>query len=44
MFDLFNVINSNAVTNFNLRNGASFNEIIATLQPRTAEVGLRFQF
>jgi len=44
MFDLDNVLNSNAVTNFNLRNGNSFNEIIATLQPRTAEVALRFEF
>ncbi|MDE3154544.1 MAG: TonB-dependent receptor [Acidobacteriota bacterium] len=44
MFDLDNVLNSNAVTNFNLRNGNSFNQIIATLQPRTAQVGLRFEF
>jgi hypothetical protein len=44
MLDLFNLFNSNAVTNFNLRNGSSFNEIIATLQPRTAELGLRFEF
>ncbi len=44
MFDLYNLLNSNAVTNFNLRNGNSFNQIIATLQPRTAQVALRFEF
>jgi hypothetical protein len=44
MFDLYNTLNSNAVTNFNLNNGARFNEIIATLDPRTAVVGIRFDF
>ncbi len=44
MGDLFNTLNSNAVTNFFLTNGASFNKIIATLDPRTAQVGFRFDF
>ncbi len=44
MVDLFNVLNSNAVTNFFLTNGANYNKIIATLDPRTAQVALRFQF
>lgn len=44
MFDLYNTLNSNAVTNFNLNNGARFNQIIATLDPRTAVVGIRFDF
>ena len=44
MFDAFNVSNSNAVTNFNLLNGASFNQIIAALDPRTLQLGVRFDF
>jgi hypothetical protein len=44
MFDLANTLNSNAVTNFALTNGASFNKIIATLQPRTAQFGARLEF
>jgi len=42
--DLFNALNSNAVTNFFLANGANYNRIIATLDPRTALVGARFEF
>jgi hypothetical protein len=42
--DVFNVLNSNAVTNFNLLNGTQFNRIIAPLDPRTAMLGLRFEF
>jgi hypothetical protein len=44
MVDLFNASNSNAVTNFFLANGANYNRIIATLDPRTAMVGARFEF
>lgn len=44
MADLFNALNSNAVTNFFLANGANYNRIIATLDPRTAMVGARFEF
>jgi hypothetical protein len=44
MVDVFNALNSNAVTNFFLTNGANYNKIIATLDPRTAMVGARFQF
>ena len=44
MFDVFNALNSNAVTNFALVNGASFNKIIATLQPRTIQFGARLEF
>jgi hypothetical protein len=44
MVDLFNAWNSNAVTNFFLANGANYNRIIATLDPRTAMVGARFEF
>jgi hypothetical protein len=48
MFDLFNSLNSNAVTNFILTPGTNasngLNKIIATLDPRTAQVGIRFDF
>jgi hypothetical protein len=44
MLDVFNLLNSNAVTNFALTNGASFNKILATLQPRTAQLGFRLEF
>ena len=44
MADLFNVMNSNAVINFNLSNGTSFNRINATLDPRTFMLGFRFDF
>jgi hypothetical protein len=44
MLDLFNALNSNAVTNFNLANGRLFNQINATLDPRTAQIAGRFEF
>ena len=44
MADLFNALNSNAVTNFNLLNGSQYNRIIAALDPRTFQVGFRFDF
>lgn len=44
MLDVFNVLNSNAVTNFTLLNGANFDKIIATLQPRTIQFGARLEF
>jgi hypothetical protein len=44
MFDAFNLTNSDAVTNFNLTNGASYNQVIAALDPRTLQFGLRFDF
>jgi hypothetical protein len=44
ILDAFNVINSNAVTNFNLVNGASYNQINGALDPRTVQVGVRFAF
>jgi Carboxypeptidase regulatory-like domain/TonB dependent receptor len=43
MFDLFNTLNSNAVTNFVLTSG-NYNQIIATLDPRTAQLGIRLDF
>jgi hypothetical protein len=44
MADLFNILNSNDVTNFNLLNGERFDRIIATMDPRTFMLGFRFDF
>jgi Carboxypeptidase regulatory-like domain/TonB dependent receptor len=44
MMDVFNVLNSNAITNFALGNGATYDKIIATLQPRTIQFGARLEF
>jgi carboxypeptidase family protein len=43
MFDLDNALNANPVTNFNLLND-DFGHIIAVLNPRVAQVGLRVEF
>lgn len=42
--DLYNTFNGNPETNFQLRTGSSFNNIIAALDPRTFKIGLRYQF
>ena len=44
MVDVYNALNSNAVTNFNLRTGSNYNDVIAALDPRAAKVGLRLTF
>jgi len=44
MADLFNAMNSNAVTNFGIVNGAAYGQIIAALDPRTFQLGFRFDF
>jgi len=44
MLDVFNLLNSNAVSNFTLLNGANFNKILAALQPRTMQIGARLEF
>jgi hypothetical protein len=44
MLDLYNLMNSNAVTNFFLTSGATFNRIIAALNPRTMQFGIRLSF
>jgi hypothetical protein len=44
IFDLFNVFNTNAVTNFNLVNGKNYNLINATVDPRTAQIAVRVTF
>lgn len=44
MLDIFNVLNSNAVTNFTLINGPNYNKILGALQPRTIQIGTRVEF
>ncbi len=44
MIDIFNLLNANPVTNFNLLNGSRFNQINGLLDPRTLQLGLRFEF
>ena len=44
MLDVFNLLNSNAVSNFTLINGVNFNKILAALQPRTIQIGARVEF
>jgi hypothetical protein len=44
LFDVYNLFNSNAETNFVLTSGSRFNNIIAALDPRAIKIGVRFQF
>jgi outer membrane receptor protein involved in Fe transport len=44
MLDVYNVSNSNAVTNFFLTSGSTYNRIIAALNPRTLQLGARLTF
>jgi hypothetical protein len=44
MIDVYNVTNANAVTNFFITSGATFNRIIAAFNPRTIQFGLRLTF
>ncbi len=44
MLDLFNVLNSATVVNFNLSNGSRFNQVNGVLDPRTVQLGVRFEF
>ena len=44
MFDVYNMFNSNPETNFTIRTGNTFNNIIAVLDPRAIKLGIRFQF
>jgi Carboxypeptidase regulatory-like domain/TonB dependent receptor len=43
MLDIYNVLNADPVTNFNLV-GADFKKVIATLDPRVFQLGFRFEF
>ena len=44
MADIYNVTNSNAVTNFFLVSGSTYNRVIAALNPRTLQLGARLTF
>ena len=43
MLDLYNLFNSNAVTNFSLRTGDN-ERVIAALDPVAMKLGVRYQF
>jgi hypothetical protein len=43
ILDLYNVLNANPVTNFSLSNG-NFGRVIAALDPRVAQLAIRFEF
>lgn len=44
MLDIYNLTNANTVTNFFLTSGATYNTIIAALNPRTTQIGIRLAF
>jgi Carboxypeptidase regulatory-like domain len=44
MVDFYNIFNSNAETNFIVRTGSAFQNLIAVLDPRTVKIGIRYQF
>jgi hypothetical protein len=44
MLDIYNVLNADPVTNFNMNLGPSFKTVIATLDPRVFQVGFRLEF
>jgi hypothetical protein len=44
MVDVFNLTNSAAVTNFRITTGATFQEVIAILDPRIVRFGVRYEF
>jgi outer membrane receptor protein involved in Fe transport len=44
MLDIFNLTNSNVVTNARNRSGSRYNEVIALLDPRTVRFGIRWEF
>jgi hypothetical protein len=44
MLDIYNVMNADPVTNFNLNTGAAFKRVIAVLDPRVFQMGFRLEF
>ena len=44
MLDVYNLTNGNPETNFVLRTGRNFENVIAALDPRTFKIGIRWQF
>jgi outer membrane receptor protein involved in Fe transport len=44
MLDIYNVLNADPVTNFNLALGPSYKNVIAVLDPRVFQLGFRLEF
>jgi hypothetical protein len=44
LVDVFNILNSDVVTNARVVTGASYNEVIALLDPRIVRFGVRWEF
>ena len=44
MVDVFNLLNSDTVTNFNISTGSSFLRVISLLDPRIVRFGVRWEF
>jgi outer membrane receptor protein involved in Fe transport len=44
MLDVYNVLNTDPVTNFNLALGPAYKRVIAALDPRVFQAGLRLEF
>jgi Carboxypeptidase regulatory-like domain/TonB dependent receptor len=44
MLDIYNLLNADPVTNFNLSVGPSFGTVIAVLDPRVFQMGFRLEF
>ena len=44
MLDVYNILNSDPVTNFNLLLGPTYKTVIAVLDPRVFQLGFRFEF
>jgi len=44
MLDIYNLVNADPVTNFNLNLGPTYKTVIAVLDPRVFQMGFRFEF
>ena len=44
ILDIFNLFNTNPVTNFRMMSGSRFKEVITLLDPRTIRLGIRWEF
>ena len=44
MLDVYNLLNADPVTNFNLLLGPTYKTVIAVLDPRVFQMGFRFEF
>ncbi len=44
MLDIYNLLNADPVTNFNLLLGPTYKNVIAVLDPRVFQMGFRFEF